>query len=131
VGSVQYYRHQWNQKLISNALADAPSVDFDAALSFYSLSNEAAGAICGFVGAPPFTMTAYTMEGKTSKHCLVTSMHYVERGSERRQDHGTLSRQVGCHDWQLPVGLSSKTGILCLSYPIVRIMAPSMVAERF
>jgi hypothetical protein len=68
VGSVQYYRHQWNQKLISNALADAPSVGFDAAHPFYSLSNEAAGAICGFVDAPPFTMAANTMDGKTSKH---------------------------------------------------------------
>jgi uroporphyrinogen decarboxylase len=74
-----------------NALADAQNVDFDATLPFIreiltTLSKEAEEAntaLIGFVGAP-FTLAAYTMEGKSSKHCLVTKMHMMR--DERNED---------------------------------------------
>jgi uroporphyrinogen decarboxylase len=74
-----------------NALADAESVDFDATLPFIreiltTLSKEAEvanTALIGFVGAP-FTLAAYTMEGKSSKHCLVTKQHMMR--DERNED---------------------------------------------
>lgn len=74
-----------------NALADAESIDFDAKLPFIreiltTLSKEAEEAntaLIGFVGAP-FTLAAYTMEGKSSKHCLVTKKHMMR--DERNED---------------------------------------------
>lgn len=65
-------------------LADAESVDFDEELPFIreilsTLSREAEEAntsLIGFVGAP-FTLAAYTMEGKSSKHCLTTKKHMM------------------------------------------------------
>lgn len=65
-------------------LADAESVDFDEKLPFIreilsTLSKEAEEAntaLIGFVGAP-FTLAAYTMEGKSSKHCLTTKKHMM------------------------------------------------------
>lgn len=67
-----------------NALAAAESVDFDETLPFIreilgTLSKEAEEAntaLIGFVGAP-FTLAAYTMEGKSSKHCLTTKKHMM------------------------------------------------------
>uniref|UniRef100_A0A7S1Z6K4 Uroporphyrinogen decarboxylase n=1 Tax=Trieres chinensis TaxID=1514140 RepID=A0A7S1Z6K4_TRICV len=61
------------------ALADAETVDFDEKLPFIReilerLSVEAEEAntsLIGFVGAP-FTLAAYTIEGKSSKACLTT-----------------------------------------------------------
>lgn len=67
-----------------NALADAETVDFDKTLPFIreiltQLSQdaeEANTALIGFVGAP-FTLAAYTIEGKSSKHCLKTKKHMM------------------------------------------------------
>ena len=67
-----------------SALADPETIDFDEKLPFIrdilaSLSKEAEEAntsLIGFVGAP-FTLAAYTMEGKSSKHCLVTKKHMM------------------------------------------------------
>jgi uroporphyrinogen decarboxylase len=66
------------------AMADAESIDFDEKLPFIreilgQLSKEAEEAntaLIGFVGAP-FTLAAYTMEGKSSKHCLTTKKHMM------------------------------------------------------
>jgi uroporphyrinogen decarboxylase len=66
------------------ALGDAEAVDFDEKLPFIreiltSLSKEAEEAntsLIGFVGAP-FTLAAYTIEGKSSKHCLTTKKHMM------------------------------------------------------
>ena len=73
-------------------LADAESIDFDEKLPFIReilgrLSQEAAEsntALIGFVGAP-FTLAAYTMEGKSSKHCLTTKKHMMrdEMGDDK------------------------------------------------
>lgn len=66
------------------AMAEAESIDFDEKLPFIreiltNLSKEAEEAntaLIGFVGAP-FTLAAYTMEGKSSKHCLTTKKHMM------------------------------------------------------
>jgi uroporphyrinogen decarboxylase len=66
------------------ALADANTIDFDKELPFIReilsiLSKEAEEAntsLIGFVGAP-FTLASYTMEGKSSKHCLTTKKHMM------------------------------------------------------
>jgi len=75
-----------------NSLGDAKSVDFDKELPFIreilgELSKEAEEAntaLIGFVGAP-FTLAAYTMEGKSSKHCLTTKKHMMrdEMGEDK------------------------------------------------
>ena len=73
-------------------LKDVESVNFDETLPFIreilgSLSKEAEEAntsLIGFVGAP-FTLAAYTIEGKSSKHCLSTKkmMMADEDGSSK------------------------------------------------
>jgi uroporphyrinogen decarboxylase len=65
-------------------MGDAESIDFDETLPFIreilgTLSKEAEEAntsLIGFVGAP-FTLAAYTIEGKSSKHCLTTKKHMM------------------------------------------------------
>lgn len=73
-------------------LADENTIDFDEKLPFIrdiltTLSKEAEEAntsLIGFVGAP-FTLAAYTMEGKSSKHCLATKKHMMadEAGTDK------------------------------------------------
>ena len=75
-----------------SALADEKTIDFDEKLPFIrdilsTLSKEAEEAntsLIGFVGAP-FTLAAYTMEGKSSKHCLTTKKHMMadETGDDK------------------------------------------------
>lgn len=77
------------------ALSDADSIDFDEKLPFIretlgALSDEAEKAntsLIGFVGAP-FTLAAYTMEGKSSKHCLNTKKFMM---SDETGDDKTMS----------------------------------------
>ena len=77
------------------ALGDENTVDFDEQLPFIreilgTLSKEAEEAntaLIGFVGAP-FTLAAYTMEGKSSKHCLTTKKHMM---ADDRGDDKTMS----------------------------------------
>lgn len=74
------------------ALRDEHAVDFDATLPFIrdilgTLSTEAERAdtsLIGFVGAP-FTLAAYTIEGKADKNCLKTKQLLMrdERGDDR------------------------------------------------
>jgi uroporphyrinogen decarboxylase len=76
-------------------LGDVESIDFDEKLPFLreilkTLSKEAEEAntsLIGFVGAP-FTLAAYTMEGKSSKHCLVTKKHMM---ADQAGDDKTMS----------------------------------------
>eukprot|EP00549_Striatella_unipunctata_P011993 CAMPEP_0118684228 /NCGR_PEP_ID=MMETSP0800-20121206/6526_1 /TAXON_ID=210618 ORGANISM="Striatella unipunctata, Strain CCMP2910" /NCGR_SAMPLE_ID=MMETSP0800 /ASSEMBLY_ACC=CAM_ASM_000638 /LENGTH=423 /DNA_ID=CAMNT_0006580909 /DNA_START=46 /DNA_END=1317 /DNA_ORIENTATION=+ len=66
-------------------LADPEAIDFDESLPFIreilsTLSTEAEKAntsLIGFVGAP-FTLAAYTIEGKSSKHCLKTKKMFMD-----------------------------------------------------
>lgn len=74
------------------ALRDEDAVDFDESLPFIreiltTLSREAARAdtsLVGFVGSP-FTLAAYTIEGRASKACLKTKKMIMadERGEDR------------------------------------------------
>ncbi|KAL3771705.1 hypothetical protein ACHAWO_008347 [Cyclotella atomus] len=92
-------------------LKDAESVNFDETLPFIreilgSLSKEAEEAntsLIGFVGAP-FTLAAYTIEGKSSKHCLATKkmMMADENGSSKAMTQfmdkiATMIGNYGCH----------------------------------
>ena len=85
--------------------------DFDATLPFIreilgSLSKEAERAntsLIGFVGAP-FTLAAYTIEGKSSKHCLETKklMMADENGDNKAMTHfldklANMIGDYGCH----------------------------------
>eukprot|EP00980_Cylindrotheca_fusiformis_P006129 scaffold1319_cov126-Cylindrotheca_fusiformis.AAC.18 len=73
-------------------MGDAASIDFDEKLPFIreilgQLSREAEEAntaLIGFVGAP-FTLAAYTIEGKSSKHCLTTKKQMMrdEMGEDK------------------------------------------------
>jgi uroporphyrinogen decarboxylase len=92
-------------------LADVKDVDFDKTLPFIreilgSLSKEAEEAntsLIGFVGAP-FTLAAYTIEGKSSKHCLRTKkmMMADDDGSSKAMTTfldklATMIGNYGCH----------------------------------
>mmetsp|Transcript_18960 Transcript_18960/g.39967 ORF Transcript_18960/g.39967 Transcript_18960/m.39967 type:complete len:410 (+) Transcript_18960:175-1404(+) len=92
-------------------LNDAEGVDFDATLPFIreilgTLSKEAEEAntsLIGFVGAP-FTLGAYTIEGKSSKHCLATKkmMMADEDGSSKAMSEfldklAVMIGNYGCH----------------------------------
>lgn len=92
-------------------LTNADSIDFDEKLPFIrdilgSLSKEAEQAntaLIGFVGAP-FTLAAYTIEGKSSKHCLKTKKHMMrdEMGEDKTMSMflDTLAVMIGnyaCH----------------------------------
>ncbi|KAL9180919.1 hypothetical protein ACHAXT_009724 [Thalassiosira profunda] len=93
------------------ALNDAADVNFDETLPFIrdilgTLSKEAEEAntsLIGFVGAP-FTLAAYTIEGKSSKHCLSTKkmMMADEDGSSKAMSYfldklATMIGNYGCH----------------------------------
>ena len=92
-------------------LKDAESVNFDETLPFIreilgTLSKEAEEAntsLIGFVGAP-FTLAAYTIEGKSSKHCLPTKkmMMADNDGSSKAMSMfldkiATMIGNYGCH----------------------------------
>lgn len=94
-----------------NALNSVESVDFDKELPFIreilgKLSEEAEEkntSLIGFVGAP-FTLAAYTIEGKSSKHCLDTKklMMANERGDDATMDLfldkiATMIGNYACH----------------------------------
>mmetsp|Transcript_19952 Transcript_19952/g.35393 ORF Transcript_19952/g.35393 Transcript_19952/m.35393 type:complete len:407 (+) Transcript_19952:74-1294(+) len=92
-------------------LKDAEGVDFDVTVPFIreilgTLSKEAEEAntsLIGFVGAP-FTLASYTIEGKSSKHCLDTKkmMMADEDGSSKAMTMfldkiATMIGAYGCH----------------------------------
>ncbi|KAL7543507.1 hypothetical protein ACHAXR_012793 [Thalassiosira sp. AJA248-18] len=92
-------------------LLDENSVDFDETLPFIreilgTLSKEAEEAntsLIGFVGAP-FTLAAYTIEGKSSKHCLTTKkmMMADDTGSSKAMSMfldkiATMIGNYACH----------------------------------
>ena len=92
-------------------LGDAAAVDFDASLPFIretleTLSREAAAAdtsLIGFVGAP-FTLAAYTIEGKSSKNCLATNKMMLadDAGESKAMTQfldklATMIGRYGCH----------------------------------
>ncbi len=92
-------------------MADPADIDFDDKLPFIreilgTLSKEAEEAntsLIGFVGAP-FTLAAYTIEGKSSKDCLTTKKMMM---SDETGDNKAMSQFVdklavmignyGCH----------------------------------
>jgi uroporphyrinogen decarboxylase len=93
------------------ALKDVADVDFDESLPFIreilgTLSREAEAAdtsLIGFVGAP-FTLAAYTIEGKSSKNCLPTKkmMMADEVGTSKAMSQfldilGEMIGRYGCH----------------------------------
>lgn len=92
-------------------MADPETVNFDEKLPFIreilsDLSKEAEKgntSLIGFVGAP-FTLAAYTIEGKSSKDCLQTKkmMMADENGSNKAMSQfvdklGTMIGRYGCH----------------------------------
>ncbi len=92
-------------------MADPETVNFDEKLPFIreilsDLSKEAEKgntSLIGFVGAP-FTLAAYTIEGKSSKDCLQTKkmMMADEDGSNKAMSQfvdklGTMIGRYGCH----------------------------------
>mmetsp|Transcript_43288 Transcript_43288/g.52489 ORF Transcript_43288/g.52489 Transcript_43288/m.52489 type:complete len:398 (+) Transcript_43288:114-1307(+) len=93
------------------ALKDVADVDFDESLPFIreilgTLSREAEAAdtsLIGFVGAP-FTLAAYTIEGKSSKNCLPTKkmMMADEVGTSKAMSQfldilGEMIGKYACH----------------------------------
>jgi len=92
-------------------LLDEKSVNFDETLPFIreilgTLSKEAEEAntsLIGFVGAP-FTLASYTIEGKSSKHCLDTKkmMMADDTGDSKAMSMfldklATMIGNYGCH----------------------------------
>lgn len=92
-------------------MADPNTVDFDEKLPFIkeilnTLSKEAEEAntsLIGFVGAP-FTLAAYTIEGKSSKDCLTTKkmMMADESGDNKAMSQfidklAVMIGNYGCH----------------------------------
>ncbi len=92
-------------------MADPETVNFDEKLPFIreilsTLSKEAEEAntsLIGFVGAP-FTLAAYTIEGKSSKDCLQTKkmMMADEAGSDKAMSQfvdklAVMIGNYGCH----------------------------------
>lgn len=92
-------------------MADPETVDFDEKLPFIreilsTLSKEAEKgntSLIGFVGAP-FTLAAYTIEGKSSKDCLQTKkmMMADEVGSNKAMSQfvdklAVMIGRYGCH----------------------------------
>lgn len=93
------------------ALNTVDSIDFDETLPFIreilgELSKEAEEkntALIGFVGSP-FTLAAYTIEGKSSKHCLDTKKLLMagERGDDKTMELfldkiSTMIGNYACH----------------------------------
>ena len=92
-------------------MADPNNIDFDEKLPFIkeilnTLSKEAEEAntsLIGFVGAP-FTLAAYTIEGKSSKDCLTTKkmMMADETGDNKAMSQfidklAVMIGNYGCH----------------------------------
>jgi uroporphyrinogen decarboxylase len=92
-------------------MGDPESIDFDATVPFIreilgTLSKEAEEgntSLIGFVGAP-FTLAAYTIEGKSSKDCLTTKkmMMADETGDNKAMSQfvdkiAVMIGNYGCH----------------------------------
>lgn len=107
----QIYTEVRTEADVAKMCDDPANIDFDEKLPFIreilgTLSKEAEEAntsLIGFVGAP-FTLAAYTIEGKSSKDCLTTKkmMMADERGDDKAMSQfcdklAVMIGNYGCH----------------------------------
>jgi len=82
--------------------------DFDTKLPFIRSilgqlkkeADEANTSLIGFVGAP-FTLAAYSVEGKSSKHCLKTKKVIDGRRGWDQCMYANVPRSIGRYDWDV------------------------------
>lgn len=107
----QIYTEVKTEEDVAKMTEDVENIDFDEKLPFIreilgTLSKEAEEAntsLIGFVGAP-FTLAAYTIEGKSSKDCLTTKkmMMEDEMGTNKAMSQfidklAVMIGNYGCH----------------------------------